>query len=121
MDQIKNSNADFLQNGTISGLSGSFNGENIKYILFDGGRVYAAHPFFDNIPTGRVTNKEASTMNYSAHATAVTIYDMPGKRLQSGNINSDKEAVSLSTYPKGIYIIEVKADKDVTTKKVIKE
>ena len=71
MDQIKNSNSDFLQNGTITGLTGSFNGENIKYTLFDGGRVYAAHPFFDNM-TGRVTNKEASTMNYSAHSTAVS-------------------------------------------------
>jgi len=71
LDQIKNSNADFLQNGTINGLTGSFNGENIKYTIFDGGRAFANHLFFDNAPN-RVNNKEASTMNYSAHATAVT-------------------------------------------------
>ncbi|NIF06724.1 S8 family serine peptidase [Chryseobacterium sp. Tr-659] len=73
MDQIKNSNADFLQNGTITGLTGSFNGENIKYTVFDGGRAFAGHIFFDNIPN-RVTNKETATMNYSQHATAVTSF-----------------------------------------------
>jgi len=71
MDQIKNANADFLQNGTINGITGSFNGENIKFTIFDGGRVFGGHVFFDNIPGGRVTSKEATTMNYSAHATSV--------------------------------------------------
>ncbi|MCW3161188.1 S8 family peptidase [Chryseobacterium oryctis] len=70
MDQIKNSNSDHLQNGTITGLTGSFNGENIKFTVFDGGRAFAGHVFFNNIPN-RITNKEASTMNYSAHATSV--------------------------------------------------
>ncbi len=71
MDQIKNSNSDFLQNGTVTGLTGSFNGENIKYTIFDGGRAFAGHVFFNNA-TNRITNKEASTMNYSAHATSVS-------------------------------------------------
>lgn len=70
MDQIKNSNSDFLQNGTVTGLTGSFNGENIKYTIFDGGRVFGGHVFFNN-GTNRISNKEASTMNYSAHATGV--------------------------------------------------
>ncbi len=70
MDQIKNSNSDFLQNGTVSGLTGSFNGENIKFTVFDGGRVFAGHSFFNNIPN-RITNKEASSMSYSSHATGV--------------------------------------------------
>lgn len=73
LDQIKNSNADFLQNGTVTGLTGSFNGENIKYTVFDGGRAFGGHVFFNNA-SNRVTNKEASTMNYSAHATAVTSF-----------------------------------------------
>lgn len=94
MDQIKNSNADFLQNGTISGLSGSFNGENIKYTLFDGGRVYAAHPFFDNIPTGRVTNKEASTMNYSAHSTAVSGFMGARAHTQTFMINGVQRTIN---------------------------
>ncbi|WP_137905363.1 S8 family peptidase [Chryseobacterium sp. 2VB] len=71
LDQIKNSNADFLQNGTITGLTGSFNGENIKYTIFDGGRAFEGHELFNNA-ADRVNNKEASTMNYSSHATAVT-------------------------------------------------
>lgn len=50
-----------------------------------------------------------------------TIYDLSGKRLQNGVINSDKEAIDISSYTKGIYIIEVKTDKDVISKKVIKE
>ncbi|MGE8432227.1 T9SS type A sorting domain-containing protein [Chryseobacterium joostei] len=49
------------------------------------------------------------------------VYDLSGKKLQSGNINSDKEAINLSSYTKGIYIIEVKTEKDVVAKKVIKE
>ncbi|WP_431608837.1 T9SS type A sorting domain-containing protein [Chryseobacterium sp. 'Rf worker isolate 10'] len=42
-------------------------------------------------------------------------------KLQSGTINNDKEQLDLSAYTKGIYIIEVKTDKDVISKKVIKE
>ncbi|CAA7390149.1 S8 family peptidase [Chryseobacterium fistulae] len=79
MDQILNSNSDFLQEGTLSGLTGSFNGEGIKFSIFDGGnssakgRVYAEHVFFDNAPN-RITNKEASTMNYGAHSTSVASF-----------------------------------------------
>lgn len=85
IDQIKNSNSDFLQNGTIAGLNGSFNGENIKVTIFDGGRVYAAHNVFNNA-TGRITNKEASTMNYSAHSTAVSSF-IGGKPFTSSGKN----------------------------------
>ncbi|MBK1895723.1 S8 family peptidase [Chryseobacterium paridis] len=71
MDQILNSNTDYLQGGTVTGLTGSFNGENIKYTVFDGGRAYADHFLFNNAP-GRITNKENSNLNYSSHSTAVT-------------------------------------------------
>lgn len=73
LDQVKNSNADFIQNGFINGLTGAFNGEGIKYTVFDGGRAFAGHVLFDNLPN-RVTNYEASTSNYSSHATAVTSF-----------------------------------------------
>ncbi|MCD0477413.1 S8 family peptidase [Chryseobacterium sp. LC2016-29] len=69
--QSQNSNADFLQDGTISGLTGSFNGENIKFTVFDGGRVLSTHNAFNNLPN-RITNKEASTLGISAHATGVS-------------------------------------------------
>lgn len=71
MDQILNSNSDYLQGGTITGLTGSFNGENIKFTIFDGGRAFADHIFFNNAPN-RITNKENSNLNYSSHSTAVT-------------------------------------------------
>ncbi|MDQ1095476.1 MULTISPECIES: S8 family peptidase [Chryseobacterium] len=69
--QLQNSNSDLLNtSGNISGLTGAFNGEGIKYTIFDGGRIYAAHTAFNNA-TGRITNKEANTQSYSDHSTGV--------------------------------------------------
>ena len=69
--QILNNNVDALTTaGGVAGLAGSFNGEGILYTIFDGGRIYAAHPAFSNT-AGRITNKEADTNPYSAHATGV--------------------------------------------------
>ncbi|WP_294203710.1 S8 family peptidase [uncultured Chryseobacterium sp.] len=69
--QLMNANSDLLNTpGNISGLSGSFNGENIKYTIFDGGRIYGSHTAFNNAP-GRVTNKEDSSQSYSDHSTGV--------------------------------------------------
>ncbi|GAB0155936.1 hypothetical protein CHRYSEOSP005_11980 [Chryseobacterium sp. Alg-005] len=66
-----NTNADALNTtGNVTGLTGAFNGENIKFTIFDGGRVYAPHTAFANA-TGRITNMEASTQSYSDHATGV--------------------------------------------------
>ena len=69
-DQIKNSNVDAIQEGTIDGLTGSFNGEGMKVSVFDGGRVYAEHTDFGS--GARITNKEANTVPYDSHATGVT-------------------------------------------------
>ncbi|UHO40821.1 T9SS type A sorting domain-containing protein [Chryseobacterium capnotolerans] len=49
------------------------------------------------------------------------IYDLSGKKLRNGTIESDKETIDLSAYTKGIYIIEVKTGNDITSKKIIKE
>lgn len=69
--QLSNSNSDQLNTaGNVTGLTGAFNGEDIKYTIFDGGRIYAAHTAFDNA-ADRITNKEASTQNYSDHSTGV--------------------------------------------------
>ncbi|WP_160136761.1 S8 family peptidase [Chryseobacterium sp. c4a] len=79
LDQVKNSNSDYLQGGNITGLTGSFNGENIKFTIFDGStvsstaRVFAGHVFFNNA-ANRITNKENSTLNYGDHATAVASF-----------------------------------------------
>ncbi|MGE8528638.1 S8 family peptidase [Chryseobacterium rhizosphaerae] len=69
--QSKNSNTDYLQNGQINGLSSSFNGENIKYTVFDGGRVLETHQLFNNL-SNRITNKENPGVAYNFHATAVS-------------------------------------------------
>lgn len=69
--QLLNSNSDMLNiTGTINGLTGAFNGEGIKYTVFDGGRIYEAHEAFDNA-TNRITNKEGSWQEYSDHSTGV--------------------------------------------------
>ncbi|MCQ9638574.1 S8 family peptidase [Chryseobacterium sp. WG14] len=80
MDQILNSNSDFLQGGNITGLTGSFNGENIKFTIFDGcsipgrpARVFAGHTFFNNVQN-RISNKEADSLIYGDHATAVASF-----------------------------------------------
>ncbi|WP_312176566.1 S8 family peptidase [Chryseobacterium sp.] len=69
--QLSNSNSDLLNTaGNVTGLTGAFNGENIKYTIFDGGRIYGAHTAFNNAP-GRISNKEASSQIYSDHSTGV--------------------------------------------------
>ncbi|WP_292009183.1 S8 family peptidase [Chryseobacterium sp.] len=69
--QVYNSNADAITTaGNITGLNNAYNGEGIKFTIFDGGRVYAAHPAFANA-AGRITNKEASSLAYSGHSTGV--------------------------------------------------
>ena len=85
-DQIKNSNVDAIQEGTIDGLIGSFNGEGIKVSVFDGGRVYAKHTDFGS--SARITNKEAATIPYSSHATGVT--GMMGSKGHSLSVTSTK-------------------------------
>jgi len=93
MDQIKNSNSDFLQNGTVTGLTGSFNGENIEFTIFDGGRVFGGHAFFDNLPN-RITNMEASTMNYSAHSTSVAGFMGARAHTQTLTINGTPRTIN---------------------------
>lgn len=86
--QLSNSNSDQLNTaGNVTGLTGAFNGENIKYTIFDGGRIYAAHTAFDNA-TGRITNKEASSQSYSDHSTGVGSF-IGGKsvNLSSGGVS----------------------------------
>jgi hypothetical protein len=72
--QLSNSNSDLLNtSGNITGLTGSFNGDNIKFTIFDGGRIYAPHTAFSNI-ANRITNKEDATQSYSDHSTGVASF-----------------------------------------------
>lgn len=97
INQIKNSNSDFLQNGTINGLNGSFNGENIKFTVFDGGRIFGGHTLFDNAPN-RITNMEANTMNYSAHATNVAGFiGAKPANLSGGGNNYNPKGIAMNS------------------------
>ncbi|WBV60374.1 S8 family peptidase [Chryseobacterium camelliae] len=72
--QLQNSNSDLLNtSGNIVGLTGTFNGENIKYTIFDGGRIYETHNAFNN-GTGRITNKEDAALSFSDHSTGVASF-----------------------------------------------
>ncbi|WP_159477031.1 S8 family peptidase [Chryseobacterium sp. 18068] len=85
--QLLNANSDLLNTtGNVTGLTGAFNGENIKFTVFDGGRIYETHDAFNNA-TGRITNKEASTQSYSDHSTGVGSF-IGGKsvNLSSGGV-----------------------------------
>ncbi|WP_419868255.1 S8 family peptidase [Chryseobacterium sp. CT-SW4] len=85
--QVYNSNADALtSSGNINGLNNAYNGEGIKFTIFDGGRVYAPHVAFANA-AGRITNKEANTVAYSGHATGVAGFIGSTSVSVSGTVN----------------------------------
>ncbi|MDP9960950.1 S8 family peptidase [Chryseobacterium lathyri] len=96
--QVSNANADNLNTaGGVVGLTNAYNGEGIKYTIFDGGRVYAAHTAFDNI-VGRITNKEATTQIYSAHATGVASF-IGGKsiNISGGGLSGNTRGVAINS------------------------
>ena len=75
----------------------------------------------DAVTVAPTVVKDFTNILKAPKKSTFNVYDLSGKKLQTGIINNDKEAVDLSAYTKGIYIIEVKTDKDVISKKVIKE
>ncbi|MEI3791917.1 MULTISPECIES: S8 family peptidase [unclassified Chryseobacterium] len=96
--QVANANADNLNTaGGVVGLTNAYNGEGIKYTIFDGGRVYAAHLAFDNL-AGRITNKEATTEIYSAHATGVASF-IGGKSINvsGGGLSGNTRGVAINS------------------------
>ncbi|WP_292009184.1 S8 family peptidase [Chryseobacterium sp.] len=101
-NQIYNNNVDALTTaGGVTGLSAAFNGEGIKYTVFDGGRIYETHPVFDNA-TNRITNKEAATNAYSSHATGVA--SIIGGRAQGLSQSDSNGNVVATGNTKGIAI-----------------
>jgi len=96
--QVSNANADNLNTaGGVSGLTNAYNGEGIKYTIFDGGRIYAAHPAFDN-GTARITNKEAATNIYSAHSTGVASF-VGGKSINvsGGGLSGNTKGIAINS------------------------
>ncbi|RNA63714.1 T9SS C-terminal target domain-containing protein [Chryseobacterium nematophagum] len=90
--QSYNANADIVNAGGISGLPGSFNGEGIKYTVFDGGRVYETHNAFNNLPN-RIINKEANSSPYDDHATGVSGF-IGSKNISAPNPNNPQEILN---------------------------
>lgn len=96
--QVSNANADNLNTaGGVNGLSNAYNGEGIKYTIFDGGRVFAAHEAFNNA-TGRITNKEADTNIYSAHSTGVASF-IGGKSINvsGGSLSGNTKGIAINS------------------------
>lgn len=81
--QNTNANIDFLHDGTISGLTGTFTGNGLQLHQFDGGRIYNYHPDLGGtaptttptvtpgVESTRITNDEGSAVPYNFHATNV--------------------------------------------------
>ena len=81
--QNTNANIDFLHDGTISGLTGTFTGNGLQLHQFDGGRIYNYHPDLGGtaptttptvtpgVESTRITNGESNSVGYSGHATNV--------------------------------------------------
>ncbi|KFF03608.1 S8 family peptidase [Chryseobacterium luteum] len=96
--QVLNANADNLNTaGGVVGLTNAYNGEGIKYTIFDGGRIYAAHPAFDNA-AGRITNKEADTNIYSAHSTGVASFiGGRGINVSGGGLSGNTRGIAINS------------------------
>uniref|UniRef100_A0AAU6WVR9 S8 family peptidase n=1 Tax=Chryseobacterium endophyticum TaxID=1854762 RepID=A0AAU6WVR9_9FLAO len=46
-----------------------------------------------------------------------SVYDLSGKKLQSGTVQGNEQSLDLSSYIKGIYIVEVKTGNNIISKK----
>ncbi len=95
--QVRSADADYLNNGTMPGYSTPVNGNGILVTIFDGGRVYENHPAFNNLPS-RITNKEASTEDYSAHSTGVSGFiGSKSITVTFNNVNYNTKGVASNT------------------------
>ncbi|SDI17798.1 T9SS type A sorting domain-containing protein [Chryseobacterium jejuense] len=74
-----------------------------------------------NLAIAPSVTKDVINILKALKKSTFTIYDLSGKKIQNGTINSDKEVADLLAHTKGIYIIEVKTNNDVNSKKIIKE
>ena len=83
----------------VNGLSVDMNTLNTSYLIYP-------NPTFDFVFLSGITGK-SHTM----------IYDITGKLLQSTN----SKKIDLHSYPNGLYILNVHANKSITTHRIIKD
>ena len=88
------SNIEYLQNGSINGLS--INGENMEIAIYDGGKVLADHHEFRDISNpgqNRIIDMEAGEQDFHFHATAVSGFIAAEGRYSIANVPSGAKGV----------------------------
>lgn len=58
--------------------------------------------------------------SYTNEVTSMEIYDMTGRRVKSGLLDSENTAMNVTSLPKGLYIVKVKGSGNIITSKFIK-
>ncbi|WP_414820046.1 T9SS type A sorting domain-containing protein, partial [Staphylococcus epidermidis] len=61
--------------------------------------------------------KDIVNVQTTEKITVVDIFDMTGKKVSS----SDKKQINISNLPTGVYIINIKTDKQSVSKKIVKQ
>lgn len=121
----KNYKIEVKHKGTLKNNTGATAPQNYSIIVTGYTEVLgtkeSAKEALNSLTVAPSITKDVTNILNAPKKSTFTIYDMSGKKLQSGSINSEKEAINLSAHPKGIYIVEVKTEKDTVAKKVIKE
>lgn len=120
----RNYKIEILNKGTLVNDAGVASPQNYSIIVTGFSEVLGTKDVANatnGIVIAPTLTKDIVNILKAPKKSSFSVYDLSGKKLQSGVINSAQEAVSLSSYTNGIYIIEVKTDKDVISKKVIKE
>ncbi|MBL7936106.1 MAG: T9SS type A sorting domain-containing protein, partial [Bacteroidia bacterium] len=51
----------------------------------------------------------------------ITVYDAIGQIIYTSIITESKETINISNVPNGIYMIQIKSENSIITKKVIKK
>jgi hypothetical protein len=75
----------------------------------------------NNIVVVPTITKDIVKILKAPNNSTFNIYDLSGKKLKRGTIKSQEENIDFSSYTKGIYIIEIKTEKETISKKIIRE
>lgn len=70
-------------------------------------------------PTSGIFKLQLNSGQTAINNHQLSIFNMLGEKIYSSQINSDKTEIDLSKAPQGIYLVQIKTDKGVATKKLI--
>lgn len=119
----------------LADFTGLVTKEHIAQLIFVGGgaKVYVDNVYFSNVPLGIEDFKTSSVkmypnpvsdiFNVSSDKTIenITFYNMLGQQVITMNSSKSTEAIDLSNFQSGVYIVKVTVDGKVTTSRVIKK